>query len=79
VVRPPADFVSVMTVVSKGTPVVKTWGSGKVFAGFLGEIVEIVGFSALFAGCAVGMKCSAGDNIFGMFSADGTRLVHTIH
>jgi len=68
-----------MTVISKGTPAAVTRGSSKVVAGYPGEVVEIMGFDALFARCAVRVKGFAGDYILGMFSADGTCLVHTGH
>lgn len=67
-----------MTVISKGTPTPTRRGSGKEFAGFLGEILEVAVLAALFARCAVIVESPAGNDVLRMFPAEWTGFVHPI-
>ena len=67
-----------MTIISEGTQASVGWGTGKVSAGFLGEVGEVGCFDRLLAGGVVGVEGSAGDDVIGMFSAGGTCFVHVV-
>ena len=66
------------TIISKWTRASVGPGTGKVSATLLSEGGEIGSFDGFLTRGVVGVECSAGDDVVGMFSAGGTCFVHVM-